>query len=618
MNRRSWRSLLATVTLATLIGCQPGPSPIASGQPSGSASSSTAPSPTPTATPTIADCDALLGRLDAALADLETGLNQGGVGASGLASLLTCLGIAVIPPGTDAATLQAALDGTAPVVSAEVLDVIASAGTTGMLLDLDTLATDLANLGVVSAADGSPITRATLDAGMREAAVRDGADSAAARILLGLGRARVAVTGTHAPDALWGEARLDGVQSLILASAILVAPTSVTTGAIRLASVRTASGGSWLGGIPFRVRARSSIRNSRFASCILLHQYATKLLVDPEPTDLWHQGDPGPGSGTIGVTLVRKHLDDSVWLAAGCPPPSGGRTLGGGDYEAISGRILSFTPDAAAQAHGSLPTRSIRSTTDVDGHATVVYETIPEAADPADRIQPNETTEPATFEIAIDAGNFVPELPNTFVYSAPSKTKTITIHWYEPKGYKLIVDYAFTGTRREYAGDVALHGEIEMRPNEPPRTDGRPRVFFGTADLPFITRPQTGSCRFVWSGGGSLPTGAQAEFATPLDPATFKLTLGFNFKEIPRDTVTATACDPNDEVVMSSGKLSLLLLFSAGTWSGQTNTANFNVAIGGWTTSTEPGVLLKRSLRSSCGTPAICDFRGELRIVPLH
>ncbi|HEX5589916.1 MAG TPA: hypothetical protein VFX65_06475 [Candidatus Limnocylindrales bacterium] len=603
---------IATVGVAVLLTACQGEAgrPTESGASPSTVPSASAPgaSEDVTATPGAAACRERLGDVPALATAITTAATP-----SLMVETLACLGVRVLGDGLGDAELEALLDGAQPVIPMSLVGDLAPSDD-GLLLDLDSLVADLSGQGLMDEG-GAPVTRASFDAAIVDVATAP--EGAAARLLLELGRARVAARGEVARDTTWGEARLDAFQFLILGLGLTAGVDAPPTagGAMHLAAFaaappRVASGTSTLPSLGQRFRSGSGVlwRSVRFSLCAAAHAARTSLRPDANPTDLWHRNGPGPSTAQIIFTLSRRAAPEGAWLLAGCRPPTRGQNLGMGQ-ETIPGKSVTWSTDDAADEHGTLSGHQF--TTNAGGSVEATYETVPETAPRADQIPPNEQTEPATFEIEVL--DLVPGLPNTIAVK-PTATKTVTIHWYEPANYKLTVDLTFVGTDDAFWSTVIVEGEWLLRPTGIVDTQDRGN-YEGTGVLTFATNPLPGSCKFVYSGAGSFDAFGQALIPEPDSTAPLEMALALQIDQVAKDQVAATACPPGSGGIVSTGQVSLLALFVVANLQSQGLGTQLTWRPTPWVE--QPGGAWEAPFGGTCGLQGICRVSGFARLEPV-
>jgi hypothetical protein len=276
--------------------------------------------------------------------------------------------------------------------------------------------------------------------------------------------------------------------------------------------------------------------------------------------------------------------------------------------ESIPGKTVTWSPDPVADEHGSLS--AIRFTTSAAGEVSATYQTVPEDADPADQIPPNEVTDVASF--TVEVLDLVPELPRTIMV-IPSATKTVTVHWFEPSSYRLTIHLEMVGTRPEFAGNVVADAEYILRPTGGTLPSGG-RDYFGTGRLEFVTTPQNGNCLITYDGVGSIEVNSQVEIPDPFDPA-MRLTTILALDEAARDTIVSTACGSSPAIVVSRGRISLFVLDLAGQFAAAPRASQPRWEVTGFTD--RGGGVLEAEVTGGCGSPAICQLRATFRLEPV-
>jgi hypothetical protein len=350
--------------------------------------------------------------------------------------LVECLGLPVLTSADDDATIQAFLAGPWPGALDFELEGVATSLSSGAAYDLDGLLAHLATIGVVSKADGQPISRATWDAAIDAAAT----DSGPRRIIPGLLKAIEAERGERAVVSAAGQ--LDALQLLFVNLGLEAASRARTavhgakfgTPAMELGSVVDI-----LGYLDNAIRL--PFTENAFAVCSAAIGGFTAISLIESPPDVWHRWPGRPDTASLEATVTFTHQftsrQSAVLEALSCPPPQKGP---------IGGKTTRWFLEGHAPDHGGF-TRQTSPTTEA-GHAEADYQTVAETTDEEDQTPENERIEAAT--VAVQVTDLLPNYPgmSTIQRAAwgtlavpnsanPASSIDFNVHWYKPMDYRI-------------------------------------------------------------------------------------------------------------------------------------------------------------------------------------
>ena len=600
--------------------------------PSAASPQASAPTPAPSfAWPIVAtpgpECDAILHDPESVAADIYGALDRPADIRGALALTLPCLGVPILAAASDDATLQRFLDGYEPGLLDAQLDDLAAGLADGVLVDLDSFVADLAALGVTDRASGEPLSRAALDAGIQRLIAAADETSTLPRLLLALSRQREQHGEAATVDPLWGDARLDPVGFLLFGLGLLAAGNQ-PAGAVG-AQPAIASIGRGLSLRPVQAQPPSSSAIDALRTVIAVDRQIgigpsapltwvvcaegilnhTRLRLDANPFSIWHRNGRKPDTAALVGFLryIESAIPDRVLVMAGCPPPATAASGG------IAGKSISWELGAKASEHGSLQPGTL--ITDPSGQVRASYQTVAERSAQADQIVGNEKSEPV--RIAMNVLDLLPGFTQTSVTTlvrSPSRPVFITVNWYEPRAYTLKVDLQFIGTHPAFASNITARAEFVLRPQDPLAGAGTSRLFEGRGTLTFTTVPQRGNCLFTYSGGGAIAAKALARLQNPVDPVSLVVTIPIRLDAATGDSITATACPPSPATnVTNARNVSLLVLFLIGT---EPKGGEFSLDVTDWHASTSPTVIAESIQTGTCGSPAVCNYRGTFTLEP--
>ena len=424
------------------------------------------------------DCSTVASDPPAVAHSLYDAVDAGRDASATLASLMGCLGIAIIP-GTDRAAVGSVLAGTTPGVIDVVLMGAAVGLHSGLLFALEPPPGVAAPGASPSASSAAPSPDASAVGGASQAAIdlqlgalraSGGSRGQAAALVIALGQERASRDGVIVPDALLGDATLDPLQLLLLGDLLPSmrlggdAGTTMTRGVGRVGAILASVVRSGAGTTPSRSRTTSDQLGidslSALAVCGDLVGTRITATLEPGSGEVWHRNGRDPDSDTltghVGFDGGLSDTDSAVAVTAGCPPPPAG---------AMPGLSVDWSLDEAGKTHGDYGTKE--TTTDGSGDVLAAYHTVSETAPRDAWIMPNqhEAAVHPSFQV-LDAFTAFPGLtllaraitknPET----SPIGRTSFLVAWYITPTYTLDISRATLDTTLD-AGP--LHGAAHLK-----------------------------------------------------------------------------------------------------------------------------------------------------------
>jgi hypothetical protein len=337
--------------------------------------------------------------------------------AASLRMVLRAYGIEAIGPG-DATLLRGRITAGQPVLIEPQLAELARAYAEGSFVGLDAFITALNDKGARIETTGTPLTRAFLTelfAGIASKASVSRAETLPALVVaLGQERARLTRRGS---DPVWGDARLDPLQAMLMLYSFLYAgndPIPTTSGGGQaLVHADIASGvGEHVGGelegaveqaVEIPITRDSAARASL---CVSLLLYGHKLTVRPMPATIYHRQTDGdvPFTSTITAQLTFEDdywdnyasIDREILEAIGCRLPRRGP---------VSEASLGWDLGDDLVTHGSFDV--MPGLTDDNGKAVASFKTVVETTPRPKRTFENQRS--VSDAVIVQASGLVPD-----------------------------------------------------------------------------------------------------------------------------------------------------------------------------------------------------------------
>ena len=412
-----------------------------------------------------------------------------------LRSVLQGFGIALMT-AAESDLLKARLAAGRPTLIEPQVAELARAYDEGTFVSVDSFVAGIVERGATVEKTGAPVTRAFLGQllGAVDGKAVLGPGETLSALVLALGRARTARSAHPALDPIWGDGRLDPLQTVLLLFAVNYAGNDhVPAGsALTLAPVPASAVGEKVGGyvegqveeaLEMPITADGAGKASLCASLLL---YGHHMKVTAVPALIYHRQTDGdvPSSSTITAQLRFQDdywdnyapIDRQLLEAAGCTLPRRGT---------VPDASVSWSLGDDLVAHGMFDVTQMK--TGDNGDATATFRTVVETTPKPRRTFENQRN--VTDAVIVQATGLVPgwsSLEWVVVNLRPVGTQgqgALSVNWYAGMGgWAGFIDYTVAGmssvdtpgnnpigtTTMNMTIKVSGHGRVEMAEGSAP------------------------------------------------------------------------------------------------------------------------------------------------------